>query len=367
MRVLINGLQAGNRSGTGRYVTGLARGLAALAAPDVTVDLVWPLESEAPEGLDGLNIIKRPGAQGRRILFDQMGIHALRGELGAEVVHYPANFGPLRKCCGLVVTVHDLGFLRHPEWFRADRALYYRYLATTTLPRAERIIADSASTAADVMHYLKIPAERIRVAPLAADGRFRPLDGAQYGALRDRYGLPERFFLYVGTVEPRKNLARLIEAWDGVADDIPQDLVIAGRAGWKTKGVAEAARKVRHGARLHFPGFVEEDELPALYGAAEALVWPSLFEGFGLPPLEAMACGTAVLAGNNSSMPEVVGDSGLLVDGRSVGAIQEGLVALAQDETLRERLAAKGLTQAARFSWARMAEETVAVYRDVAG
>ena len=195
------------------------------------------------------------------------------------------------------------------------------------------------------------------------DSQFRPADEERRAAVRARYRLPERFFLYLGTIEPRKNLARVIAAWTRLAETCPLDLVIAGREGWKVGPIRAAAAGSTHTTRIHWIGFVEGADAAALYSCADALVWPSLWEGFGLPPLEAMACGTPVMTSNVSSLPEVTGDAAVLVDPGSVDAIAEGMARLATDTALREDLAQKGQARAATFAWKRTAELTLESYR----
>jgi glycosyltransferase involved in cell wall biosynthesis len=181
-----------------------------------------------------------------------------------------------------------------------------------------------------------------------------------------KYWLPEQFLLFVGTLEPRKNLVRLVQAWDKAYDSGLPHLVIAGRRGWKVDPILAAMRQVRHPYALHLAGFVADDDLPALLSAAQVFVWPSLMEGFGLPPLEAMACGTPVLSSNTSSIPEVTADAALLVDPADENRLAEAMVALAHDDRLRVSLSEAGRRQAALFSWERTARLTAAAYRELA-
>jgi len=230
---------------------------------------------------------------------------------------------------------------------------------------ATRIITDSQATAADLHGMLGIPQDRIDVIPLGVDEAYRPVSPQDAAAVRSKYSLPESYFLYLGTLEPRKNLVRLIEAWSRIADACPHDLVIAGREGWKMRHIRRAVAASSQPSRIHRPGFIAHGDLPAMIGAAAAFVWPSLCEGFGLPPLEAMACGVPVLTSNISSLPEVVGDAALLVNPHHVEAIAEGMLQLAEDVPLRNALKARGLERAAGFTWRRTAEATIKTYRAV--
>ena len=373
MRVLLNGLQAGNRSGTGRYVAELARRLPGLA-DDVEVALLWPRHVPPPAGAEDACVLVDSRSPLRRLWQDQFGIRALRKRIGADVVHFPANVGPLLAMDGAVLTVHDLSFLRGPQWYRRNRAAYYRYAVRRSARLAARVIVDSQATAADVIGLLGVPEDRIDVVPLGVGHEFRCGYHAQTGFgrgappplqtdVRERYRLPERFFLFVGTLEPRKNLVRLIDAFTRIAAECEYDLVLAGRDGWKVAPMRAAAAASPHAHRIHFPGFVADEDLPAVLSAAHALVWPSLYEGFGLPPLEAMACGTPVVTSNTSSLPEVVGDAALQVDPNDLEALADAMRAVATDAALRDNLVEKGAHRAAQFTWDRTAQLTLDTYR----
>ena len=361
MRVLLNALQAGNRSGTGRYTEELANLLVG-EHKGIEVHVAWP--EHVPKGFAPEGYFHRIPSQGAgvRIRFDQFGIHKLARRIGADLIHFPANVGGLFGKTPTVLTVHDLSFFRDPRWYRWERAFYYRQSVRLTVRRAARILADSEATAADLREYLGVPDERIAVIPLGCGPEFNPDTKQDTPGLRERMQLPGRFLLFVGTLEPRKNVAQLIEAFDRIADGIPQDLVVAGREGWKTGPIHEALNRARHRGRIHLPGFVAHEDLPTLLRMADAFVFPSVCEGFGLPPLEAMACGTPVLTSNISSLPEVTGDAAVLVDPVSVDAIADGLNRVSTDDALREELRSRGIERAAGFTWRRTAELTREAY-----
>lgn len=362
MHVLINGMQGGNQSGTGRYTEELIRHLAKLDA-ELALTVWWPSGVTPGDWADAVELILQPRGIWARLKLERQ----IQRTLPAfDVVHYPASIGPLDGGPNVVVTVHDCIFMRHPDWFRWERAEYYRWAGSRSARRAARVIADSQATAYDLRELIGVPDSRIDVIPLGVDGQFRPAPAEAIGAMRARYKLPESYFLYVGTLEPRKNLAAVVRAWDRVAGEIGDDLVIAGRTGWKTEEMMAAIRQAKHRDRIHLPGFIEQADLAPAIGAARVFVWPSLFEGFGLPVLEAMACGTPVLTSSTSSLPEVAGDAALLVDPESEDAIAEGMKRLSQDDLLRARLSAAGLQRAAEFTWARTAERTLEVYERVA-
>ena len=356
MKIVFDALQAGNRSGTGRYTEELAKRLPGLASD---VDVI--VESQGVKIPGYPTKSSRHGV--RRVVYEQFGLSRLAREMGAAGVHYPANIGTAFRRSPSVVTVHDLSFFRDPSWFVVSRAIYYRAAVGRGALNATRLIADSQATADDIMKYLGVHALKIDVIPLGVDPQFRPASADCSQAVRAKYGLPARFFLYLGTLEPRKNLPRLIEAWSRIAKEADIDLVIAGRNGWKFAPIHLAIRKSPASTRIHCPGFVAPDDLPGLLSAATAFVWPSLCEGFGLPVLEAMACGTPVLSSNTSSIPEVTGDAALLVDPMDVDAIARGMLRLVRDEKLHDRLRAAGPEQARPFTWERTASMTLDTYR----
>ena len=361
MHVLINGMQGGNQSGTGRYTEELIRHLATLDT-DLALTVWWPSGVSPGDWSDAVEIVLQPRGIWARLKLERQ---VQRSLSTFDVVHYPASIGPLDGGRNVVVTVHDCIFMRHPDWFRWERAEYYRWAGCRSARRAARVIADSEATAHDLRELIGVPDSRIDVVPLGVGGQFRPSSGDAVAAVRARYKLPESYFLFVGTLEPRKNLAAVVRAWDRAAEEIEEDLVIAGRTGWKTEEMLAAIRQARHRDRVHLPGFIEQEDLAPAISAARAFVWPSLFEGFGLPVLEAMACGTPVLTSTTSSLPEVAGEAALLVDPESDEAITEGMKRLSQDEVLRARLSAAGLQRAAEFTWERTAEMTLKVYERV--
>jgi glycosyltransferase involved in cell wall biosynthesis len=233
------------------------------------------------------------------------------------------------------------------------------------LRAADVIIAVSECTRRDAVRLYGIDQAKIRVVYEGVNPRFRPLDDReQLEALRHRYALPARFLLYVGTIEPRKNLPALFEAFKQIG--LPGvKLVIVGKKGWLYDETFARLQALGLEREVVFTGFVPDDDLPGLYTLAEAFVFPSLYEGFGLPVLEAMACGTPVITGNVSSLPEVMGDAGILVAPGDVGGLVTALKRVLTDSHLRAQMSAKGLAQARKFTWEKAAQETLAVYRRV--
>ena len=366
--VLFNGLQADNMSGTGRHTYELAKGLAALA-PAGEIFFLWPdsLEFPAAPGFptDCILRVSAPRAF-MKPWYDQMVVPKLAKRLGVRVTHYPANVGRMFGRTPMIQTIHDLSYFRNPPWFSGLRAYYYQIGTRLSARRANRIIALSNTTAHDIRHILDFPLNRIDVIPNGISPHFAPAPPEAVTRVRERYRLPARFFLYVGTLEPRKNVPRLIEAWNRSLASTDLDLVIAGRTGWKTHAIGAAIKRVSSPNRLHFPGYIADDDLPALLSAAHAFVWPSLWEGFGIPPLEAMACGTPVLTSNVSCLPEIMGDAAVLVNPADADEIANGLVLVALDEDLRQSLAERGKGRSSLYTWDNVARLTLACYRKAA-
>ncbi len=300
-----------------------------------------------------------------RILWEQIAQPVLLRRIGADLVHGPVNVVPLLSAVPSVVSVLDLSFLRFPQFFRPANRRYLRLFTRLSVRRAKRIIAISEHTAREVIQLLGATRDRIRVIYPGVDGDlFRPLPRMAVAAFRARHGLPERFALYVGTLEPRKNLVRLLQALATLPPSECPLLVVAGARGWYDEEVFAWVERLALEERVRFTGYVPSEELPLWYNAAHVFVYLSLYEGFGMPVLEALACGTPVLASAASAIPEAAGEGALLVNPTDVAAIADGLRSLFADELLREVLRAKGLAHASRFSWEKTAQETVALYHE---
>lgn len=287
-----------------------------------------------------------------------------------DVLHVPYFWSPLALPCPLVTTIHDMIFDRYPEYMPQPhlRAIY-RLSSRAAIRRSRRIIAVSEATRADIVAYGGGDGGRVRVVPEGVEPGFAPVrDAAALRAIRARYGLPERYILALGARRPHKNIARLVEAFAAVADELPHALVLAGEVDRRFADAASPlVRRLRAQGRVVETGFVAEADLPALYSLADLFVQPSIIEGFGLPVLEAMACGCAVACADSSSLPEVAGDDALLFDPRDTAAIAAVLRAALGAPALRADLARRGVARAAAFSWERAARETLAVYAAAAG
>jgi glycosyltransferase involved in cell wall biosynthesis len=297
-----------------------------------------------------------------RVLWEQLVQPRVLWQIGADLVHGPVFVGPLLAPCPVVVTIHDLSFIRFPDLFRPANRLYLTVLTRLSARRARRLIAVSAHTAAETTRLLGVPAERVDVVYHGVDPAFRPLPDGAVAAFRQRRGLPERFVLFVGTLEPRKNLARLVEAFARIRSN-RVGLVLVGGKGWLYDDLFARVETLGLSEKVMFPGYVTKDELPFWYNAATILAYPSVYEGFGLPVLEAQACGTPVLTSNVSSLPEAAGDAALMVDPYDVETLATELNRLLEDKLLQHELRERGLAHAQQFSWPHTAQKTARVYQ----
>ncbi|MBN1203065.1 MAG: glycosyltransferase family 4 protein [Anaerolineae bacterium] len=267
-----------------------------------------------------------------------------------------------------LLTVHDLSFVRAPETAVPVLKAYLDTVVPRSVRRADHVLADSQATKDDLAELYGTPPEKITVLLSGISAEFAPeTDDAARKAVRERYNIPGQPYIFsVGTVQPRKNYARIMQALAALGpafEDV--HLVIAGGRGWLDSPIYRAVDELGLAERVHFTGFARDEDLPALYSEAACLAYPSLYEGFGFPVLEAMACGTPVVTSNVSSIPEVAGDAALLVDPYDVEVLAGALRRLLTDETLRADLVARGFEQAARFTWARTAQQLRVVYRQI--
>jgi glycosyltransferase involved in cell wall biosynthesis len=299
----------------------------------------------------------------RRIIWEQVAQPWQLG--GLDLMHELAFIAPMIMPCPFVVTVYDLSFIRYPQRLPRLRRLYLRLFTGMSCRRARRVLAISQSTADDLVALLKIPRDKIDLAIPGVDPRFCPLPAREVAAWRARKGLPDRFLLFVGTLEPRKNLPMLLRAYAALptADREACHLVLAGGRGWMADDIDHVIDENGLRATVHLPGYVSDDELPWWYNAADALVYPSVFEGWGIPVSEAMACGKPAIVSDVSSLPEAVGDTGLKLAPHDVAAWTEGLARCIGDGNWRSEQGERAWMRAGRFTWLRTAEQTVDSYR----
>ncbi len=374
MRIGLDGkiltLRAG---GTGRYAINLTRAMLAEAAarrPELDfVIFTGPQTSrEVMEEFRGACDECFLGAKSSVIRSLTLVPAALR-RLRVDLFHGMDHVGiPLVGKTGrYVVTIHDVIPLILPETFTLRHRLVVRTALARVRRKADLALVPSLAVKGDVVRRLGLPEDRVVVTPEGCEPRFRPQAPESFGAVADRYGLPSRYVLAVGTLEPRKNLTTLLQAFArlrrGGGDVDPNlQLVLAGARGWLDEPIFETVRSLGLEQAVRFPGFIDDDDLPAVYSGAALFVFPSLHEGFGLPLLEAMACGVPVITSNVASMPEVAGDAAMLVDPRDAGGLASAIAQVLRDEALRERLRAAGLARAGQFSWETAARRTLDAY-----
>ena len=286
---------------------------------------------------------------------------------GLDVLHSPDFIPPFHGTTRSVITVHDLAFLLYPHFLTPEHARYYSQI-DQAVRRTDHIIAVSRSTKNDLIRLLGVSEDRITVIHEAVSRRFRRVeDAAALLALRQRYSLPTAFILFVSTIEPRKNLPTLLRAYGRLREDykVEAPLVVVGKQGWLFEDVFATLERLNLGDHVRFLGRVPTEEVVLLYNAAAVHVHPAYYEGFGLPPLEAMTCGTPTIVSNVASLPEVVGDAGLLIEPEDVEGWAVAMHRVLSDPALRAQMREKGLRRAAAFSLERMARETLAVYEKV--
>jgi glycosyltransferase involved in cell wall biosynthesis len=372
MRIGIDATPITNRSGTGYYTQKLIEFLGRADSENEYL-LFCPsgyqrhLERPGMFEYPNFRIIKvRARGPVSQSTWKQLGLPRRIRKLGIDLFHFPSFIASLRTDVPSVLTVHDLCFALFPQAFSVLRRPYYRYLIPRSVSRCDAIIADSDSTREDILSNLKMRDGRVHTIHPGVDPvRFYHVaDKFERGRLREQYSLPRDFVLYVGTLEPRKNIPRLVRAfaYGVVSKGLPHHLVIAGRKGWLYKEIFREVRALNLSDRVQFPGFIKPSDLGTLYSMARAFAYPSLYEGFGLPCLEAMSCATPVIASDRSSLPEVVGDCALIVDPTSVESIADSLRTICSDDECHKRLSDHGPRRAARFSWLTTAKKTVEVY-----
>jgi glycosyltransferase involved in cell wall biosynthesis len=286
-----------------------------------------------------------------------------------DLLHVQYTAPPLAPC-PVVATIHDLSFEHLPETFKRRSWMQLRLTVRRTARRAAHLIAPSEFTRRDLIETYRLDPARVTAIPLAAAAHFQPVvDAAEIERVRRRYGVGGEYVLAVGSIQPRKNLARLVRAYallhrERGRSNLPQ-LVLVGKRAWLYGETLKAIEEEGIGGSVVLTGYVSEGDLPALYSGAHCFAYPSYFEGFGLPPLEAMSCGVPVLTGNLTSLPEVVGDAGLAADPFDTGALARALASLIDDDALRAELRARGLQRARAFDWRNTARMTLQVYRRV--
>ena len=285
-----------------------------------------------------------------------------------DVIHDPYELGAFtfggsfRK----IITVHDLTPLLFPSLLKKMDVIFHRLLLKKTINNADKIITVSYHTQKDLITYLNVPKDKIKVIYNGNDARFQPLNYIEISKVREKYKLPERFILSVGGLHPIKNISRLLKAYNlSRRNGLNHKLVIVGMVMDKVSEIFQTLKGLNLEDQVIFTGKVPDNDLVGLYNSADLFIYPCLYAGFGLPPLEAMSCGTPVIASNNSSLPEVVGDAGLLINPYDITEIADAINNIITDDDLRKNLIKKGLKRSKQFNWSKSAYETLEVYKEV--
>lgn len=372
MRIGINALpMAGHRSGIGNYTYNLINSLGLVDNQNqyrvyVSNQTVW---KTGFTNLETVRVKLLSSGSGARILWEQLCWPAASLRSDLDLMHYPDYALPVLSSIPAVITVHDVSFHICPETFSRRKLFTKRLLSGPSLHKAHRIITDSENTKNDLLEYFRVPQEKVEVIPIGVDHRlFQPLSQEQAGEYcRKRLNLDIGYLLYLGTLEPRKNIVSLIRAFKLLKERyrLPQKLVIAGSKGWLFREIFRLTESLGLAGEIVFAGYVPEEDLPKLYSGAGVFVYPSIYEGFGLPPLEAMACGIPVVSSNVSSLPEVVGKAGLLVEPLDIEAIAEAIYQVLNSPGLAAELVLRGIERARQFTWEKTAGKTLAVYEQV--
>ncbi|HEU0025726.1 MAG TPA: glycosyltransferase family 1 protein [Ktedonobacterales bacterium] len=306
----------------------------------------------------------------RRILWEQLDLPGQIRRSGAQIFHAPVNVLPERVSVPAIVTIHDLSFVRYPQFFRPTRRVYQRLFTERSARRAAAIIAVSEATRQDIISAFGVPPNRVRVIYPSISHDFRPEpDSARLDAFRARHRLPPRYLLYLGTLEPRKNLVTLVEAYARLLAAAPSTppLILAGAKGWYYQPLFERVRALGLERNVTFAGYVSREEQALWYAGAALFLYPSLYEGFGLPVAEALACGVPTLTSNVSSLPEAGGPVAIQAPPDDAHALAQAMRDALADPTLPERVRAEGPQWTRRFSPEQMAWRYVNTYAAVAG
>jgi glycosyltransferase involved in cell wall biosynthesis len=285
-----------------------------------------------------------------------------------DLCHFTNYLAPLQTPCPYVVTMYDMSVFLTPRMHNIKKQVLDRTLIPTVARNAGAILTISQSARKDILRCLGVPEDKVHVVMGAASPRFKPVtDPNRLAGVRARYGLRDPYILYVGTIEPRKNLPRLVRAFARLkAEGVPHKLAIVGQDGWGVDSLHAGIARLGLEREVIFTGYVPADDLPSLYSGAEAMAFPSVYEGFGLPVIEAMACGAPVVTSHSSSLAEVAGDAAVLADPLSVDSIAKGLYRIVSEPGLREEMSRRGLCRASQFTWEATARATLDVYSAVA-
>lgn len=353
--------------GVGNYIGNLGLALAKNYPNDRYLFIIRSDNTDLPKylaGLDNVSFYKLSWPRPARILWEQLVLPFMARRY--DILHSPVYVSPILKLTRYVLTEPDLTFFTEPEKHNLIKRIYFKTLIPISCKIADKILAISSSTAKDLVQILNIPAKKIVVTPLGVREDLKK-EGNKKKLLtvKEKYQLPEKFVLFLGVLEPRKNVGGLIRAFSQISDKIKEDLVVAGSSGfgWNTVEVRQLVRDLKLTNRVHFIGTVNEQDKGAIFSLATVFVYPSFYEGFGIPLLEAMACDVPVITSRGSSLGEVSGDAARLVDPRKDQEIAGAILKVVKDGSVRDRMIRLGRQNVRRFSWKKTARQTYEAYK----
>ncbi len=355
-----------SRAGIGQYILRLLEALSKIHSTDDSFMVLQSRKDRSPI-VEANGFLRKSLWTPSHNRFEQLLLGFEVSRLGLDLLHSPDFIPPFRRNCKSIITIHDLAFLLYPHFLTKESARYYGQI-DQAWRQCDHIIAVSEATKQDSIKMLGVPEQKITVIHEAANPAYHPLPKPEaWQHVKTKYGLEQEFILFVSTIEPRKNLPGLLQAYRRLRDEYkrPELLVLAGANGWLWQEVYETVERLGLKKQVAFLGHVPSEDLPYLYSTARLFVHPAFYEGFGLPPLEAMTCGVPTIVSNTAALPEVVGDAALLIDPHDIDGLTVALWRALTEEELRQDLISKGFKRAKKFSWLRAAEETLAVYHKV--
>jgi glycosyltransferase involved in cell wall biosynthesis len=354
--------------GAGNYIIQLIKALVEQKSDHDFVIFAQPSGQDMislPEGSAAEWVIVEERSPGSRLIWEQVQFPKLIRESGVELLHSTHYTRPTRLPCKSVVTFHDMTFFLYPELHTWARRLYFPRMMRLSASRADKLITVSDSTRNDLVRVLRIDPKKVTTTHLGLNPGYKPIvDQDEKRRVAEKYALPEKFILYVGLVEPRKNLPVLINAFKRlIYEEYNYKLILVGRYGWMYEQLLDQVKELNLENQVQFLGYVPQEDLPLVYNLASLFVYPTIYEGFGLPVLEAMACGVPVITSDVSSLPEIVNKSGILTPVNDPDALFEAIVKGLDDSDLRQELIRKGPERAENFSWTKTAQLTLQVYQ----
>ncbi|MCG8432308.1 MAG: glycosyltransferase [Candidatus Omnitrophica bacterium] len=358
-----------SRAGVGCYARNLMERLSELSVRENFLFLPMGLEAVGGSPVRSRFLLLRILAGIKRLIWEQVIVpfRIFRGRI--SVFHGPAFICHLWKTSPAVITIHDVAYLVYPEKFVSAYRYYLKFWIPRCIRAADKVITVSHSSRKDIIRMLDVPAGKVEVIYNGKVDSFRVIcDEALLSSCRRRYGLPKRYILYLGTLEPRKNIRGLVKGYArfrALCPDLDHKLVLGGGRGWMYEDIFTLIEEMGLDDEVRIIGYIPQKDLPLIYNGAQLFVYPSFYEGFGLPVVEAMACGVPVITSNTSSLPEIVGDAGLMVEPVDYGAMAEAMRRVLTDGSMRKRMVERGLLRAEKFTWEKTAESTLALYRRI--